>query len=454
MSTVSDVRAFSPTYLSTAAIGLFASAYVFYLGFDIIAAASFLFSLICYPGLAMTDRIVFDGKRIRRTGIFWILFRRLTGQPRAIKPKRIVHVETEAVRVLKRGQNVIYKYRTSFFSAEMSFSIASGRGYREFILSVLPMIPDGCLDVRSTEIRDHYRHRSEVAAQALTLQIPRSDVLDVDEIFRDRARSARVEAAAFESTEPEKAEALRRLANQLRTNGRLVQSLEAFRRADRLSPGNGRLMYEFARCLQSLAASRRDARFEKRAVAMLRLAERHSGGDSELLSRLGETYFAAGLWRRAERAFRKAAESESSGYRVFRGLGELALRDGKIAHAINYFARSAEVAKPRPLFKWALAETEYLRRLNDDEEYMELEIGRINLYDTLESIRRTTLRITVFGVSVILIGALAGNYLILDIGWAVCGVSLVACAAASLLSRMFDSRIPFELLEKERDGSG
>ena len=64
--------------------------------------------------------------------------------------------------------------------------------------------------------------------------------------------------------------------------------------------------------------------------------------------------------------------------RIFRGLGELALKDGKIAHAINYFARSAEFPRPRSLSRWAQAEADYLRRINDDEEYMEVEIGRIN----------------------------------------------------------------------------
>src|SRR5262249_14473564 len=145
--------------------------------------------------------------------------------------------------------------------------------------------------------------------------------------------------AAIEG-DTQKAEELRTVANQLRTNGKLVQSLEAFRRALRLMPENGRLIYEFARCLQSLAAAKRDPWLERKSAAMLRLAERHSGADGDLLTRLGETYFSLGAWRGAERVFRKAVDSETAGYRIFRGLGELAMRDGKMAHAINYFARS------------------------------------------------------------------------------------------------------------------
>ena len=181
----------------------------------------------------------------------------------------------------------------------------------------------------------------------------------------------------------------------------------------------------------------------------MRLAEAHSAGDVDLLTRLGETYFSAGLWQRAENAFKKASASKAAGYRIFRGLGELALRDGKIAHAINYFAQSAEVAKSKQLFRWATAETEYLRRINDDDEYMELELGRINLFDTFNGVRRTSLRIFLFGVLVTILGLFGGGEIVAEVGWAISGVSLFTSIASTLLRQTFASRIPFEMLNKD-----
>jgi tetratricopeptide (TPR) repeat protein len=260
------------------------------------------------------------------------------------------------------------------------------------------------------------------------------------------------------STDPEivptheasvRSDELRKVANELRANGRLLQAIEAFRRALRLTPRNAPLIYEFARCIHSLASAKRDSRLSRKAQAMLRLAELRSTDDTDLLTRLGETYFSMGEWRRAEHVFKKAAESGRAGYRIFRGLGELALRDGKIAHAINYFSSSAEVAGPRPLLRWARAEADYLRHINDDEEYMGVEVGRISLFDSLEGIRRTAVRIFCFGLAVIGVGLISAVEVVTNVGWAVSGVALVIAGASGISKQMFASRIPFELMDKE-----
>ncbi|HEY2866707.1 MAG TPA: tetratricopeptide repeat protein, partial [Pyrinomonadaceae bacterium] len=343
-------------------------------------------------------------------------------------------------------QNISYLFSTTFHSRELSFEIGSGRGYRQFLRAVLPLIPENCLDVRSIELRDHFKAKSEVAARARELQIPGSDVLDALSILAKPERNSGTSWQTGDAAE--RAGELRDVANELRTVGRLVQALEAFRRALRLAPANGRLIYEFARCLHSLAASKRDPWLERKSQALLRLAERHSDGDTDLLSRIGETYFSIGAWSGAERAFKKAVGSENAGYRIFRGLGELALKDGKIAHAINYFARSAEFARPRSLSRWAQAEADYLRRINDDEEYMEVEIGRINLYDNFSAASRTAFKVFFFGLLVIPLGLLLASSLIADIGWAVSGVSMLIAIGASVMKSVFSSRIPFDMLDK------
>jgi len=366
-----SVRAQTSAYLSAAASGSFLAAYLLYAGYDRLALLAVCMSLICYPFLAFNDRVVFDGKRIGRTGWVWQIFMVITGRRRKIKPQSIIHVETEALRAFRRGSNITYFYRTSLFGDDISLRFGSGRGYRDMIKAVLPLVSEGSLDVRSLELRDHLTDASLALTRARSLDIPSSDVLDTGAMFSKVERRLNFETAPNDER-IRRANELRSVANQLRANGRLPQALEAFRRALRLTPDNARLLFEVGRCLQSLAAAKRDSRLDRRSLALLRLAERRSGGDVHLLSRIGETYFSIGSWVRAERTFKRALDHGAKGYRIFRGLGELALRDGKIAHAINYFAQSAQADGPSRVSRWARAETEYLRRLNNDDEYMEL----------------------------------------------------------------------------------
>jgi tetratricopeptide (TPR) repeat protein len=444
-----SVRAHTRAYLSAAAAFCFAAAFFSYIGQGAAALAAIFAAVTAFPLLAFRDRIVFDGKRLSRTGILWRLLRYATSQPLRIRPRSIIHVETEAIRALRRGSNISYLYQTSLHGTDMSFRIGSGRGYRAFIETVLPLIEDGCLDVRSVELRDHFVDAATMKAHARKLKIPRSDILDVDAITKSDRRVSRTAADLSDETLI-RSDDLRKVANELRANGRLVQAVEAFRRAIRLTPRNARLIYEFARCIQSLASAKRDAGLNRKAQAMLRLAELRSSDDTDLLTRVGETYFSMGEWRRAELVFKRAADSGKAGYRIFRGLGELALRDGKIAHAINHFARSAEVAEPRPLFRWARSEAEYLRRINDDDEYMEVEIGRVNLFDSLESVRRTSTKVFCFGLLVIVSGLISDTPLIAHIGWAVAGIALILGLGTAIFKQLFAARIPFEIVDKER----
>src|SRR4051794_23657952 len=229
-----------------------------------------------------------------------------TGRPRRAKPRAVVHVETEALRAFRRGANITYLYRTTLFAEDVAFRIGSGRGYRRMVKAVLPLIAEGCLDVRSLELRDHFSDPSSALARARYLKIPRSDVLD-PALMVGRRTPRPSKNSELNENDFARSDELRSVANQLRANGRLVQALEAFRRAVRFNPTNPVLLYEFGRCLQSLAAARRDDGLDRRSRAMLRLAESRSGGDIDLLSRIGETYFSIGLWHRAENAFRKAS---------------------------------------------------------------------------------------------------------------------------------------------------
>ena len=63
----------------------------------------------------------------------------------------------------------------------------------------------------------------------------------------------------------------------------------------------------------------------------------------------------------------------------------MALREGKIAHVIHHFSIANRLAETPSLRRWTQGETEYFSHLNSDDEYMELEISRVNMLETVES---------------------------------------------------------------------
>ena len=231
--------------------------------------------------------------------------------------------------------------------------------------------------------------------------------------------------------------------------GDRVGALPGKRRAAILRPRDARLLFEFAECIRSVAGTESDEKLERKARAMMRLAERHAGDDSRLLSRIGESYFQVGEWQRARIVFKRVLDAVGENFRTLRGQAELALREGKLAHVIHNFAAAEQLATTRSLRRWTQAEIDYFSHLNEDEEYMELEISRVNLLDTLERTKRSSFRINILGFFAIALGLALGDALITDIGWTVSGVSVLVWIVAIVMTRMLSPRIPFELMETE-----
>ncbi len=444
-----SVRVNPVNYLIALLLASFFGAFLIYLGFQISAYIFLLFVWVLVPFLALTDKVVFDGRRIRRTGFLPGAWARLTSTRDRIKLVDIEQVQTSLVRTIKRGGNLTFMYRTSFVGKGKVFAIQSGhRNYRKFVDSVLPKLSNATLDHRSIDLRDHLNDRFEVRRRATAFEIPSTEVLEsglLTSLSKGR-RSERVSdiAAATKATE------LHTLANQLRVTGLLPQAIEAFRRATVLTPGNARLLFDFATCLRSYGASHRDLTVERRALAMMRLAERRAGDDGDLLTDIGEGYFQFGEWRRAGSTFRKAIERAGQRFRSVIGLAELALHEGKIAHVIHNFSVARELAETPATRRWTSNEIDYFSKLNSDEEYMELEISRMNLLDTLALIRGSALRIAMVGFPVIVIGILFEEHLIANIGWAVSLISFGIWGSVILLSRMLSARIPHDLVENDR----
>ncbi|MEO8574377.1 MAG: hypothetical protein ABI481_10440 [Pyrinomonadaceae bacterium] len=443
------VRSPAGGYLSVSFVLSFFSSLLAYLGYVEYAVGLILIAWTLIPLLWITDKIVFDGRRIRRTGLVPYLLARATGTRDRLKVSDIEQVETIAFPGIKRGRNVYFTYRTVVVGKNVRFVFSSRhRGFGNIVRSLLPRLEEDSLDNPSIDLRDYFAEKRESRKRAREYDIPSSEVLDGS--FRDIHLDGRPgKTSSDEGNNIEKANQLRHLANELRVSGLLLQALEAFRRASILRPRDAKLLFEFAECIRSVAGTESDEKLERKARAMMRLAERHAGNDSRLLSRIGESYFQVGEWRRAGIVFKRVLDAVGENFRTLRGQAELALREGKLAHVIHNFAAAEQMAATSSLRRWTQAEIDYFSHLNEDEEYMELEISRVNLLDTLDRTKRSSFRVNMVGFFAIALGLILGDNLITDIGWTVSGISVLVWIVAVVMTRMLSPRIPFELMETE-----
>ncbi len=443
-----SIRVSPNSYFSVLFLATFFAGFLIYLEYDWSAAVLFGAAWVFVPVFLWTDKISFDGKRLTRRGILPRLWAAFNNSRNRLRISDIELVETQALRALKRGGNVFYRYRTLVQGKDLAFRFASGgEDYRQMIHRLFAALPENVLDNRSIELRDYLAEPKETLMKAQFAKIPSDAVLE--DSLKVIKKQKNHQAKEISEAEEEKADYLRQLANELRLAGYFLQALEAFRRALRLKPHDGWLLFEFARCLYSFAGAERDAKAERRAIAALRLAEKRADKDGELLARLGESYFQYGDWQRAQRVFQKSQELAGNNFRSVRGLAEIALREGKIAHVIHQFSTAFRLADTNALRRWTNAESEYFSRLNTDEEYMDLEISRINLLETLERSKKTALRIAFFGFPAILFGVILLDDLVANIGWAISSVALVVWCGVFLSQKVLSTRIPFELLDDD-----
>jgi tetratricopeptide (TPR) repeat protein len=440
------VRVSPHGYFTVIVLSTFVSGLLFYLEMDIAAIVVFAISWIALPFLAFNDHIQFDGRRLARTGLVPRIWSRFTMARRRLRLTDIEQVETNAIRTLKRAGNAHYRYRTVIRGRDVTISITSGgESYRQMIKAVLPKLEPSILDVRSLELRDHLTDPKETLTRAEFARIPSTEVLR--ESFRMRpARSTATQVRSLPSEDA--AGDLQSLGNELRLAGFLVRAAEALRRALILKPGDARVLLDLARCLHSLGGVEKNPRLKRRAIAALRLSEKSAGEDADLLARIGEVYFQFGSIGRASKAFEAVSERLGTSFRAAAGLAELALRDGKIAHVIHHF-NGAHNAAPTPAQRrWSAAEADYFSHLHQDDEYMEMEIARVSLLDTVESLQSASIKIVVLACPALMIGLIFEDGLVANIGWAVSGLGLVFWSGLSIVRRSLSRRIPYDLMSE------
>jgi hypothetical protein len=148
-----SIRVSPHSYLAALLLGTFFSAFLFNLEIDLAGVILFSLTWILIPFFALNDRISFDGKRLERTGFAPKFWSRLNASRRRLKIVDIEQVETQAIRTIKRGDNIHYRYRTVIRGKGLSVAIASGTSgnnedYRRFIQNILPRLSDNVLDNR------------------------------------------------------------------------------------------------------------------------------------------------------------------------------------------------------------------------------------------------------------------------------------------------------------------
>src|SRR6266850_1376308 len=153
---LASVRVSPGSYLAAASVLTFASALLLRTEKDFLALAVVVVAWLIIPILALTDRIEFDGQFLVRRGPAPFLLRLVSGRRKELSVPDFEKVDTHAVRTLRRGGRVRYRYRTQIVGRNAEFAFASGgRSYREMVRQLFPLIPVDKLDLRTIELRDY-----------------------------------------------------------------------------------------------------------------------------------------------------------------------------------------------------------------------------------------------------------------------------------------------------------
>lgn len=444
--TIASVRVSPGPYLALASVVTFIAALALRTQHDALALILIGAAWLILPTLALIDRIAFDGASLRRQGPIAALLHLLFGYRKQLSIDDFETVETQAVRTLRRGGRVRYRYRTQITGKGKEFVIVSGgHYYRQFVRELFPLIHEGKLDNRSRDLRDYLNDPGFLNRKSQLSQLASSEILDLakSEFKLGGKRRAETPEAPATPEDLERARLLRRLGNELRVSGRLREAGEAFRRALNVRPHGAWLIYDFARLLRSQASAQADARLLWRARAALRLASIRAENDLVLLPLIGESFLECGDARHARRALQKVVELDSGNFKARVGLADLALREGKLAHVIHHYHEAARVSSEQALARYARSEGDYYMQLNNDDDYLATELRRINWLQSVTRIRRLALRVTNASVLLAVIGGfidpVAGSF-----GWSLASSALIIWVLSLFGTRMLFTRSKHE----------
>jgi len=443
-STIASVRVSPAPYLAFAGVVSFSAALLLRANYNLAALLLIAAAWLIVPVVALSDRIVFDGASLRRQGPLASLLDLIFGYRKQINLDDFETVETQAVRTLRRGGRVRYRYRTQITGKGKEFVVVSGgRDYRKLVRELFPLIHESKLDNRSRDLRDYLNDPRFINRKTQLSQLASSDLLDVTrsdfKLGRKLKRNPTIPEAPATPEDLERARLLRRLGNELRVSGRLRESSEAFRRALNVRPHGAWLIYDFARLLRSQASAQADARLLTRSRAALRLASIRAHNDVVLLPLIGESFLECGDANRARRALQRVVELDNGNFKARIGLADIALREGKLAHVIHHYHEAARVSSEQALVRYARSEGEYYMQLNNDDDYLVAELRRINWLQSVTRIRRLALRVTNASVLLALVGNLIDPFAG-SLAWSVASSSLIIWLLSLAGTRMLLAR--------------
>jgi tetratricopeptide (TPR) repeat protein len=442
--TIASVRVSPGPYIALASVVTFVAALMLRAHYDAAALMLIVAAWLVLPLLALTDRIAFDGSSLRRQGPIASLLHLLFSYRKQLSVEDFETVETQAVRTLRRGGRVRYRYRTQITGKGKEFVIVSGgHYYRQFVREMFPVIHESKLDNRSRDLRDYLNDPSVLNRKTQLTQLAPNDILDITKpnfkLGAKLIRRLQISDSPATAEELERARLLRRLGNELRVSGRLREASEAFRRAFNVRPHGAWLIYDFARLLRSQASAESDARLLSRARAALRLASIRAENDTVLLPLIGESFLECGDARYARRALQKVVDLDSGNFKARVGLADIALREGKLAHVIHHYLEAARVSSEQALARYARSEGDYYMQLNNDDDYLAAELRRINWLQSVTKIRRLALRVTNASVLLALVGGFidptAGSF-----GWSLASSGLIIWLVTLFGTRMLFTR--------------
>ena len=443
---LASVRVSPGSYLAAASVLTFSSALLLRSERDLLALAVVAVAWLLIPILALTDRLEFDGQFLVRRGPGPFLWRLIAGRQKELSVPEFEKVDTQAVRTLRRGGRVRYRYRTLIVGKNAEFAFASGgRGYREMVRQLFPLIHQDKLDLRTIELRDYLCEPKPLNHEADSLQLASADVLDGATLeFKLGGKNQKppdemYSPTAMSCADHERALQLGQVANKLRIAGRLNEAREAFRRALIVIPKDGQLIFEFARLLRSQASSLSDHKLLSRARAALRLSARRAENEPALLALVGESFLEWGETSRAQSSFQRAIELQPDNFRARMGLANLALRDGKLAHVIHQYRDAARAASDKALSRHVGKEADYYARLNEDDDYLSSELRRINWLQHSLKMRRLAARVTNASILV----ALLVPYIdptVAGICWSLASSSLIAWISSLFAIKLLAKR--------------
>lgn len=444
---LASVRVSPGSYLAAASVLTFGSALLLRSERDVLALVAVGVAWLVIPILALTDRIEFDGKSLVRRGPGSFLLKRIASRQKTLSVPDFEKVDTQAVRTLRRGGRVRYRYRTQIVGKNAEFTFASGgRSYRQMVRLLFPLIHEDKLDLRTIELRDYLCEPKPLNREVQSLHLASADVLDDATLDfklggkRHKLSDGTDEAAtAAANIDGARAILLGQVGNKLRIAGRLNEAREAFRRALIVIPKDGRLIFQFARLLRSQASSLSDPKLLSRARAALRLSAMRAATQPGLLALVGESFLEWGETTRAQSSFQRAIDLEPRNFRARMGLANLALREGKLAHVIHQYRDAAGAASDKALTRHAGREGEYYARLNDDDDYLAAELRRINWLQHSLKVRRLAARVT----NASILAALVVPYVdsgVAGLCWSLASSSLIAWVSSLIAIRLFARR--------------